>query len=209
MSETAESLCAEFGIRIVPAYRYPMPGETRATVTIERIIHKHGAEHARLVLCLLAECKGNHALIDEMSLYAISRLLLACPDLVEERMSDLLDLFDRLPLGKYMAVTSELRGCIPQANALAGMIYLQLHQMREGSLTGLEPAKGREKRSTISEADKGRREPTRVDERVELGRKLLAVKAELPHGHFGPWLREKSGVSPGMAQKAMQMAKAA
>ncbi|UVK47556.1 hypothetical protein BPNPMPFG_003343 [Mesorhizobium sp. AR07] len=35
------------------------PGETRATGTIRRLIDKHGAEHARLVMCILAEGKGN------------------------------------------------------------------------------------------------------------------------------------------------------
>jgi hypothetical protein len=69
--------------------------------SIRRLIDKHGAEQARLVLCILAEGKGNDALIDKTSLSAISDLLLACPDVVEGSTSDLLELFDGLPLGPY------------------------------------------------------------------------------------------------------------
>jgi hypothetical protein len=94
-----KSLCSEFDIEIIPGNVYPLPGQTRAPATIRRLIDKHGAEHARLVLCILAEGKGNDALIDETSLSAISDLLLACPDVVEGSTSDLLELFDGLPLG--------------------------------------------------------------------------------------------------------------
>jgi hypothetical protein len=73
-----KSLWSEFDIEIIPANVYPLPGQTRAPATIRRIIDKHGAEHARLVLCILAEGKGNHALIDETSLSAVSDLILAC-----------------------------------------------------------------------------------------------------------------------------------
>jgi hypothetical protein len=43
---------SEFDIEIIPANVYPLPMQTRAS--IRRIIDKHGAEHARLVLCILA-----------------------------------------------------------------------------------------------------------------------------------------------------------
>jgi hypothetical protein len=33
---------------------YPLPMQTRTPASIRRIIDKHGAEHARLVLCILA-----------------------------------------------------------------------------------------------------------------------------------------------------------
>ena len=67
---------------------------------------KHGEEHARLVMCVLAEGRGNHALIDEVSLWAISDLVLACGDIVEENTSDFLELFDQVPLGPYMAIAN-------------------------------------------------------------------------------------------------------
>ncbi|WP_353646997.1 DUF3102 domain-containing protein [Mesorhizobium sp. WSM2240] len=45
-----------------------------------------------------------------------------------------------------------------------------------------------------------------VKEKIEIGRHLIAKKAALPWGHFGPWLRE-SGLSPHMAHQCMAMAR--
>lgn len=44
---------------------------------------------------------------------------------------------------------------------------------------------------------------------VELGRELIAIKAKLPRGHFGPWVKEKSGISYTAAQRFMRAAKRA
>ncbi|WP_105007067.1 DUF3102 domain-containing protein [Rhizobium leguminosarum] len=44
---------------------------------------------------------------------------------------------------------------------------------------------------------------------IDLGRKLLAIKAELPHGHFMPWVRDKSGLSYIKAQRYMRLAREA
>ena len=127
-----QSLCSEFEITIVPRNIYPQPGETRAVASIARLIDKYGAGHARLVLCILAEGKGTRALIDETSLSAVSNLLLACPDVVEGSTADLLELFDSVPLGPYMAIANELRGTVHQGNALAGMLYLHVRRLRDG-----------------------------------------------------------------------------
>jgi hypothetical protein len=45
------------------------------------------------------------------------------------------------------------------------------------------------------------------NEQRALGRKLLAVKAALPRGHFGPWLRDKSGLSRTQAARYMCLAR--
>lgn len=34
-----------------------------------------------------------------------------------------------------------------------------------------------------------------VDDMIAIGRQLLDIKSRLPHGHFGPWLREQSGLN--------------
>jgi hypothetical protein len=49
------TLCAEFGVTVISKSRYRLPGKTRPTGTIRRLIDKHDAAHARLVLCMLAE----------------------------------------------------------------------------------------------------------------------------------------------------------
>lgn len=45
-----------------------------------------------------------------------------------------------------------------------------------------------------------------VDLKLEVGRRLLAVKASLPRGHFGPWLEKQQGLSRGMASQCMRLA---
>lgn len=153
---TAETLCAEFGIAIIGKSRYPVPGETRAPGTIQRIINKRGAAHARLVLCVLAEGKGNDALIDEMSLWAVSDLVTACADIVEDDASALLELFDQIPIGPYMAMANELRGFVKQHAALAGMMYLHLRRLRPEPMLCQHAAPGRIRKADISEREKGR-----------------------------------------------------
>lgn len=44
---------------------------------------------------------------------------------------------------------------------------------------------------------------------IELGRELLAIKAKLPRGHFGPWIEEKSGITYCAARRFMKAAKEA
>ncbi|UVK47548.1 hypothetical protein BPNPMPFG_003335 [Mesorhizobium sp. AR07] len=150
-----KALCQEFDVRIVGAHLYPQPGETRAVGTIRWIIDRHGVEHARLVLCILAEGRGNNALIDETSLWAISDLLRACPDLVEGKTSALLEMFDALPLGPIMAMVNELRGVVHQRHALTGMIYLYARQLRSAPIVAFKPAgQGKMRKVRISEGEK-------------------------------------------------------
>ncbi|MER8824285.1 hypothetical protein [Mesorhizobium sp. M0208] len=75
-----------------------------------------------MVLCVLGEGRGNHALIEESSLTAVSDLLLAGPDLVKQGMAAVLEVFDAIPLGAYMAIVNELRGRVHQGHALAGIL---------------------------------------------------------------------------------------
>lgn len=46
-------------------------------------------------------------------------------------------------------------------------------------------------------------------ERIALGRRLLAVKAQLPRGHFGLWCKEKSGLGHNTIRVCMKMAERA
>lgn len=203
----AKALCAEFDIGIVPKSTYPMPGQTRAVVSIDRLIRNHGEKHVRLVLTILTECKGNDAMIDEMGLSAVSILVQACSDMIEENASAFLELFDQIPFGPLMVIANELRGIVHQGHALAGMLYLMTRNSM--SLTGQQATQKCQRAARMSEADKGRGVPGghRSDrEKIEIGRYLLEVKAKLPRGHFGPWLRDKSGLSDGMAHQCMRRA---
>lgn len=212
-SSLVNSLLAEFDIEVVARNQAPMPGQTRAVGTVARLAEKHGVEHMRLVLCILAEGKGNDALIDEYSLTAVSDILLACSDLVEQDAGAVLEIFDKVPMGPFMALAYELRGFVKQSAALAGMLYLALRRMQEESLTGRAVYGDHANRINASEAVKGRAPFRRGahrtrEEKIEIGRMLIAKKAELPWGHFGPWLRQ-SGFSESMARGCMRLAKSA
>lgn len=45
------------------------------------------------------------------------------------------------------------------------------------------------------------------EEKAEIGRYLIEVKADLPRGHFGPWLRDHD-ISTTLAREAMRQARA-
>lgn len=123
------SLCAEFGIQIIPGNIYPQPGQTRAPVTIRRIMDRYGEAHARLVMATLAETEGNAGLIDATSLWTVSDLVRACPTWVEERTSEWLEAWDAIPLGPLMFLVQELRGSVHQRHALAGLCYFELRRI--------------------------------------------------------------------------------
>jgi hypothetical protein len=129
--DKVESLCAEFGIEIVPGNVYPKPGQTRALATIRRIIARHGEGHARLVLSTLAETAANQGLIDQVSLWACSDLVLACSDWVENHAEEWFEAWDEVPLGWVMWRCQELSPAVKQRHALVGMMYLLLTQHRE------------------------------------------------------------------------------
>lgn len=120
-----QSLCDEFAVRIVPKSVYPGPGETRAVATLEKIIRRHGMEHARLVMTTLAETENNKAALEAAAFCAASDLIRACPEWVEDASKWLLA-WDRTPVGELQALTHDLRGFVSQRFALGGLIYERL-----------------------------------------------------------------------------------
>lgn len=116
-------LCAEFGIRIIDGRRYPEIGETRAVATLVRIERRHGPGHLRLVLATLAQTENNKACLDEYALNSISDLIRACPSIIENRMSDWLEVFDAAPVGELQFIARDLIGITPQRHALSGLLY--------------------------------------------------------------------------------------
>lgn len=117
------SICAEYGIKIVDAHRYPDIGETRAVATLDRILRNHGEGHFRLVMTTLAETANNKALLTEVVLWAVSDLIRACSTIIETQTSDWLEFWDYCPVGQLQFWTQDLSGIVNQRHALAGMIY--------------------------------------------------------------------------------------
>lgn len=209
-----QRLCEEFEIKIVPKHIFPMPGETRAIATVGKILQKHGEEHMRLVLTTLVETTGNHGLVTEVTLWAVSDLLLACPQWVEARTSEWLEAWDRLPFGQMIYISQELRGRVSQRAALVGLVYswLRAELDPEEGLTEHAAPPAMRNRVDESELDKGRRAIhfERSDfEKVALGRALLDAKARLPYRGFQDWVRQETGLSPTMARLCMRSARVA
>lgn len=210
------ALCAEFDIEVVSKHRPPLPGQTRATATIARIIDKRGEDHTRLVLSALGETRGNNALIDEVTLWAVSDLFLACADIVEDDISTVLDLFDQLPFGPLIATVNELIGVVPQRPALAGVLYLYMRNLRGIRLSMRQASPKRQSKANVSEIEKGRA-PTMLsygrlltkEEKIAAGRVLLAKKEEMGFGGFQRWVAEESGHTYKMALKCMKLAREA
>lgn len=121
-----QSLCDEFGIRIIPGHRYPDLGETRATETMARIIRRYGEAHLRNVLITLAETANNKAMLDEVGLWMASDLVLARG--AGSIDSAWLGLWDRIPVGELQFACQRLRGFVPQRFALAGMVYERIYE---------------------------------------------------------------------------------
>ena len=127
-----QALCDEFEIKIVPKHLYLMPGQTRA----------------------VTECKGNHALIDKMALNAVSGLVLACSDMIEEDASTFLDLFDRIPFGPLMMMSHRVARNSPSGPCSCG------HAIPHGAALNLvDGSGGAEGRPERGACQRGRQGP--------------------------------------------------
>lgn len=123
----ALAIFAEHGIAVVPAHVMPAVGQTRAIVTLERIINRHGDDHARFVVMTLAETANNKGFIDETSLWVVSDMIRAAeknfPELVTTNVTAWFSFFDTLPLGWLQFWALDLDGVVSKRHALVGMLY--------------------------------------------------------------------------------------
>lgn len=123
MTDRIASIAAEYGVRLIGKSRYPEPGETRAVATIDRILHRHGEGHLRLILSTLAETDNNKGMLDEHLLWATSDLIRACSGIVENRAGEWLQVWDAAPVGELQFIAHDLAGVVPQRYAIGGMVY--------------------------------------------------------------------------------------
>ncbi|MBD9372786.1 hypothetical protein IB238_09155 [Rhizobium sp. ARZ01] len=113
------SICEEYGVVIVDGRSYPGIRETRAVVTLDRILSAKGEDHFRLVLSTVAETENNQGYIDKHLLWAVSDLVETYRVLIEANPSEWLVCFDRAPVGELQVVAKGLRH---QRFALVGML---------------------------------------------------------------------------------------
>ncbi|OOO26368.1 hypothetical protein BS627_04785 [Agrobacterium salinitolerans] len=73
----------------------------------------------------------------------------------------------------------------------------------------ISPASSAPRRERSEHASNPPKPYTRLSEaqKAYYGKQLIDMKASLPRGHFGPWLREKSGLTVSQAQRYMRMAR--
>jgi hypothetical protein len=119
-----QSVCDEFGIKIVDARTYPGIRETRAVATMENILEAKGYEHFRLVMMTLGETENNQGQIDEYLLYAVSDLVAEYAHLIEDDASKWLSCFDRAPIGELQYIVRRQR---KQRHKLFGMISERIY----------------------------------------------------------------------------------
>lgn len=124
-------LCDEFGITIIPGFRYPEIGETRAVETLTRIYRRYGEDHLRWVLRTLTETANNKALLDEVSLWATSDLIRAYSDVIEADPEAWFECWDHAPVGELQFSLHRIRGFVPQRAALAGLVHERLYRRFE------------------------------------------------------------------------------
>lgn len=113
------SICEEYGIRIVDGRSYPGIRETRAVVTLDRILASKGEDHFRYVLSTVAETENNQGYIDKHLLWAVSDLVEQYRHIVDAMPTEWLETFDRAPVGELQVVSKPLKH---QRFALVGML---------------------------------------------------------------------------------------
>lgn len=113
------TICQEYGIAIVDGRSYPGIRETRAVITLDRILSAKGEDHFRMVLTTVAETHNNQGYIDKHLLWAVSDLVEAFALIVEHHTSEWLECFDRAPVGELQVVSKRLKH---QRFALVGML---------------------------------------------------------------------------------------
>lgn len=124
----ATMILEELGVTIVAKNVAPRPGQTRSVATLQRIVRRHGADHARMVVMMIMESVNNRAALDEASLGAVSDIILAFkrayPARYEANISDLFAFFDSTPVANIRALyTDGLDGVVNKRSALAGMLW--------------------------------------------------------------------------------------
>lgn len=126
MPSTADAICAEIGIRIIPINVRPSvlgELETCAVRTIEKMVERHGAGHARFVLRTIAETTNNRRELVAPTIEAVSDVALAHPEWTERGW---LEAFDALDLAGLRSLIRRNLRAAPAREAMATLIYVKL-----------------------------------------------------------------------------------
>jgi hypothetical protein len=121
------AVCTEFGIQIIPANVMPAIGQTRAPVTLEKIKRKHGLDHMRFVVGLLAETANNRAILTEEVFWATSDVIRAFqknyPIVYTNDVEKIYAFYDATPIGVLQYWCLSLEGITSKRRALVGLLW--------------------------------------------------------------------------------------
>ncbi|QQM29312.1 hypothetical protein JET14_13360 [Martelella lutilitoris] len=131
------AICAEYGIRIVGKSDRLSVKETRATACLRRIYEMHGEGHFRLVLSTVAETENNAGRLHDSLLYAVSDLVLANRELIEDDASRWLAVFDRCEVGQIQWEARGADAIMSRRHYIAAGIFR--HVYREFGDRAIEP----------------------------------------------------------------------
>jgi len=122
---TAERICVDLGITVVPNNSSYGPMLTKAPNVLRRVLAKHGGGHLILVLRTIIESVGNEEMLIEPVIYAVSDILAAHPAWGERGLA-WLEAFDDINLKEVATAAKANRKASPARAAIATMLYQRL-----------------------------------------------------------------------------------
>lgn len=123
----ALAILSELDIEVVAKNVAPRPGQTRSVGTVQKIIRRHGKDHARLVLQILTESENCKGYLSETVIGAVSDILLVFqrgyPDIYERQTSRIFEFMDQTPIGaiEHLYVRN-LAGITNRRSAFVGLL---------------------------------------------------------------------------------------
>lgn len=80
MTPEIEQICADVGVRIIPANTRRHPGDTKCGEVLDDMLRRYGSGHVILLLRTLMESACNRMALVEPIIRAVSNVMLARPD---------------------------------------------------------------------------------------------------------------------------------
>lgn len=130
----ALAILTELGVEVVAKSVTPRHGQTRSVATLQRIVRRHGVEHARLTMQVIFESDNNKAALNETTIGAVSDILLvfkrSYADIYERHTSRIFEFFDQTPIGvlEFLYVRN-LDGITNRRSAFVGLLNERIVRM--------------------------------------------------------------------------------
>ncbi|UPJ78565.1 hypothetical protein IVB16_27340 [Bradyrhizobium sp. 183] len=125
MSISADSICHDMGIEIVPTTVRPGDNQTCAGATIAAIFDQHGAGHLTLVLRTITESTGNERALKAPIIWAVSDLIAAQPAWADLGLR-WIEAFDEVNLLALMRQTQPNRQAVQLRAAVCTLLFERL-----------------------------------------------------------------------------------